>query len=127
MSNDVVHFAIHADDCQRAKTFYESVFGWTFAAWGPPDFWRIHTSDTGIFGALQKRGAPVDGKGMIGFECTIGVDDVAATQAAIAEHGGTITMPAFLIEGVGTLIKFEDTEGNTVSAMQYVEGLFSGA
>ena len=36
MPNDVAHFAIHADDCQRAKRFYEEVFGWTFEPWGPP-------------------------------------------------------------------------------------------
>ncbi len=69
MPNDVAHFAIHADDCQRAKRFYEEVFGWTFEPWGPPDFWRIHTSPKGIFGALQKRRAPVTGSGMIGYEC----------------------------------------------------------
>ena len=41
MPNDIAHFAIHADDCQRAKAFYEKVFGWTFEPWGPPNFWRI--------------------------------------------------------------------------------------
>ncbi|MDE0280166.1 MAG: VOC family protein [Gammaproteobacteria bacterium] len=30
MPNDSAHLAIHADDCQRAKRFYEAVFGWTF-------------------------------------------------------------------------------------------------
>ena len=36
MPNDIAHFAIHADDCQRAKRFYEAVFGWTFEPWGRP-------------------------------------------------------------------------------------------
>ena len=30
MPNNIAHFSIHADDCERAKTFYERVFGWTF-------------------------------------------------------------------------------------------------
>lgn len=123
MSNDVVHFAIHADDCERAKTFYETVFGWTFEPWGPPEFWRVHTSPDGIFGALQKRREPVSGKGMIGYECSIAVDDVEAIAASIGAHGGKVTMPPFQIEGVGTLVMFEDTEGNVVGAMQYVEGV----
>ena len=106
MPNDLAHFAIHADDCQRAKTFYETVFGWAFEAWGPPEFWRIQTSPGGIFGALQKRGEPISGKGMIGYECTIAVDDVAAIAEAIDTHGGKVTMPAFVLDGVGTLIKF---------------------
>jgi len=123
MPNDVVHFAIHADDCQRAKSFYQQTFGWTFEPWGPPDFWRIHTSPTGIFGALQKRREPVKGGGTVGFECTISVDDVEAIVKAITANGGRITIPPFLIEGVGTLAMFEDTEGNVVGAMQYVEGI----
>ena len=122
MPNDIAHFAIHADDCRRARTFYEQVFGWTFEPWGPPDFWRIQTSPGAVNGALQRRREPLSGAGMRGYECTISVADVAATAAAIAAHGGTITLPPFLIEGVGTLLMFRDTEGNAAGAMQYVAG-----
>jgi uncharacterized protein len=121
MPNDIAHFAIHADDCQRAKAFYERVFGWTFTPWGPPNFWRIHTSPgAAVHGALQQRHEAVSGTGMTGYECSIGVDDIAAIATAIAQNGGTITLPAFRIEGVGTLVMFRDTEGNAVGAMQYV-------
>ena len=123
MPNDVVHFAIHADDCERAKAFYQSTFGWTFEPWGPPNFWRIHTSPGAIHGALQERRTEVTGEGMIGYECTIGVEDVEAIQKSIQANGGTVAMAPFEIEGVGTLIMFKDTEGNTVGAMQYQEGL----
>jgi len=124
MPNDLAHFAIHADDCQRAKAFYEAVFGWTFEPWGPPDFWLIHTSpDAPTLGALQKRHAPVTGTGTIGFECTIGVDDVRETAQAIEKHGGTLTMQPMLLETVGTLVMFKDTEQNVVGAMQYLEGV----
>jgi len=119
MPNPVAHFAIHADDCERAKAFYETVFGWTFEPWGPPEFWRIHTTPDGVHGALQKRREPLEGTGMRGFECTIAVEDVAATVAAIEKAGGTVTMPPFEIEGVGTLAMFRDTEGNVAGAMQY--------
>ncbi len=34
----VAHFAINANDVDRAKRFYERVFGWKFNAWGPPGF-----------------------------------------------------------------------------------------
>lgn len=123
MPNDVCHFAIHADDCERAKRFYEEAFGWTFEPWGPPEFWLIHTSPDGIRGALQKRREPVSGTGVIGFECTISVDDVEAIGAAIEAAGGTVTMPPMVLETVGTLLMFEDTEGNRVGAMQYLEGV----
>jgi len=124
MPNDIAHFAIHADDCQRAKTFYEKTFQWTFEPWGPPNFWRIHTSPgAAVHGALQERRAPVSGRGMIGFECTIAVDDVGAAAQAIRANGGKVTMEPFEIEGVGTLVMFEDTEANVVGAMQYQAGV----
>lgn len=121
MPNDVAHFAIHADDCERAKAFYEDVFGWTFTPWGPPGFWRIETSPGATpHGALHARQEPLAGTGMSGFECSISVENVEAIAAAIEAHGGTITMPPFLIETVGTLVMFLDTEGNRVGAMQYL-------
>jgi len=122
MPNDLAHFAIHADDCERAKDFYAAVFGWSFEPWGPPGFWLIRTSPGTVGGSLQKRQEPVSGEGMIGFECTIGVEDVAAIAAAIERAGGKVTMKPYLIEGVGTLIQFKDTEGNKACAMQYLGG-----
>lgn len=123
MPNPVCHFAIHADDCLRAKAFYERTFGWTFQPWGPPNFWRILTGPGAIHGSLQQRRVPVSGEGMIGFECSISVDDVKATAEAIAANGGNVTMAPFEIQGVGTLVMFEDTEGNVVGAMQYLPGV----
>ncbi len=123
MPNDVAHFAIHADDCQRAKQFYERVFGWTFEPWGPPDFWLIHTSTTGILGALEPRRDVVEGAGMIGYQCTISVTDLEAIAAAVEANGGVVTMPPTTIDTVGTLLTFNDTEGNVVGAMRYDEGV----
>ena len=122
MPNNVSHFAIHADDLPRARRFYERVFGWRFEPWGPPDFFMIQTgakSDPGIHGSLQKRRVKVVGAGIIGFECTISVDSVEKISAAIAAHGGKVTMPKMVIPTVGELIQFEDTEGNVVNAMRY--------
>ena len=123
MSNNIAHFAINADDCERAKQFYQDVFGWRFEAWGPPDFWRIFTSSDAIHGALQKRREPVSGSGMTGYECTIGVEDIKAIVTSIEAAGGKIVFPPFLIERVGTVAQFEDTEGNHASVMQYLEGV----
>ena len=122
MPNNVSHFDIHADDLPRARRFYERVFGWQFRAWGPPDFFLIQTgtdADPGIHGALTRRHDPVKSRGMIGFECTISVDDVDAIAAAVEANGGKVTQPRTVIATVGTLIQFHDTEGNVVCAMKY--------
>lgn len=123
MPNDIAHFAIHADDCPRAKAFYEQVFGWRFEPWGPPGFWMIETSPGAVRGSLQQRRAEVTGGGMIGFECSIAVVDVDATAAAVSKHGGQIVLQPMRLEAVGTLIQFTDTEGNMVGAMQYDPGV----
>ena len=119
---NVAHFAINADDVPRAKRFYERVFGWRFSAWGPPDFYQIETgteSDRGVRGALQKRRELVDGRPMIGFECTISVDSIDATAKAGAANGGKTIMEKSTIVGVGTLMFFQDTEGNAFGAIQF--------
>ena len=72
---------------------------------------------------MQKRRVPVSGSGMTGYECTIGVEDIKATVASIEAAGGKIVFPPFLIEHVGTVVQFEDTEGNHASVMQYLEGV----
>lgn len=123
---NVVHFAIHADDVERARSFYEGVFGWSFEAWGPPDFYLIRTGPDeapGIQGALQKRQIPLaEGQGFTGFECTVSVADVEAVGAAVREHGGSVETEPIEIPTVGTLIQFRDTEGNLACAMRYEEG-----
>lgn len=118
------HVAINADNVQRAKAFYESVFGWRFEPWGPPDFYQVKNAGEGFFGALQERRELKPGAKMLGFEATMGVEDIQATIAAVEASGGkTLTRP-FYIEGVGKLVYFEDTEGNLVGAMQYDKGVF---
>lgn len=111
------HFAINCDDVERAKRFYESVFGWKFAPWGPPGF--FHGENAGVMAAIQPRRELVPGVRMTGFECTFGVEDIDATLAAIERMGGRIVMPKVTIPTVGTLVFFQDPEGNLAGAMQY--------
>lgn len=122
MPAHLAHFALNADDVPAARTFYEQVFGWTFTAWGPPDFYHIHTgTEEGprVQGALQQRRELIDGRPTLTPECTFAVDDVNATARAVVAGGGRILMERFTISGVGHLIFFEDPAGNAIGAMQY--------
>ena len=118
----VRHFAINADNLDRAQTFYAHVFGWRFNAWGPPGFFMIETGSTAetpaILGSLQERRTLVEGERMNGFECTMAVPDIDAAAKAIVEAGGTILMPKTTIPTVGHLVWFRDPEGNVAGAMQ---------
>ena len=119
---NVAHFAINANNIERACRFYQKVFGWKFSAWGPPGFFMIDmgpAAEPQLRGSLQQRRELVPGKAMVGFECTIAVSDVDATSAAVEANGGKVIMKRVTIAGVGHLIFFEDPEGNLAGAMQY--------
>jgi hypothetical protein len=119
---NLYHFAINADDVARARRFYERAFGWTFSAWGPPNFYMIETNGKGeppgVRGSLQGRRELVAGKRMIGFECTIAVPSIDDTANAVLAAGGRVVLPKSIIVGVGALMFFEDTEGNVFGAIQ---------
>ncbi|PHS27926.1 MAG: glyoxalase [Robiginitomaculum sp.] len=116
MPNKLAHFAIDAEDVERARAFYESVFDWQFEAWGPPEFYLIRNA--GTHGALQKRTGP-SVPGRHGFECSIAVDDLSASMAAIKKAGGRINGAPHTIPTVGELVSFRDTEGNQAIIVQY--------
>ena len=127
MPNNIVHFAIHADDVERARRFYEAVFGWRFEAWGPPGFYDVVTGADdrpGIHGALHGRDEPLTGGGTRGFTCTVAVEDLDAIRTRVVANGGTITDEQVEIPTVGTLIQFLDTEGNELAAMVYEREMF---
>lgn len=121
--SQVAHFAINADDVDRALRFYETVFGWKFQAFGPPGFFMVDEKSAAasvpLRGSLQKRREIVPGVAMRGFECTISVDDIEAAAAAIEKNGGKIVMQTCTLAGIGRLLFFQDPEGNIAGAMEY--------
>jgi predicted enzyme related to lactoylglutathione lyase len=119
--NHLSYFLIQCDDVERAKRFYEAVFGWRIEPWGPPDYFLILPlyPDRSMTGGLYPRSEPLTGSGTRGFECSFSVADLGAIAAAVVANGGKIDTPEQRIEGVGNLIYFIDTEGNRVGAMKY--------
>jgi len=117
--NTLAHFAINAADVDQARRFYEKVFGWKFNAWGPPGFYQIEAKGSPVFGALQGRRELIKGQRTIGFECTIAVPSIDKVEAAVLASGGKVALERSVIVGVGTLMFFEDPDGNVFGAMQY--------
>lgn len=122
MPAPLTHFAINADDVERARAFYAVVFGWEFRPWGPPGFFHIDTgsNDAGHpIGALQSRRDFDPDHPTIGFECTVGVDDLATTLEVATSSGAEILIQPTTIDDVGTLAFLRDPEGNIVGVMDY--------
>ena len=121
--SQVAHYAINADDVDRALRFYRNVFSWKFQAYGPPGFYMVDEESARttvrLRGSLQKRREIVPGVAIRGFECTISVDNIEAAAGRIEKNGGKIVMPICTLAGVGRLLFFQDPEGNIAGAMQY--------
>jgi len=120
----VVHFEIHAADCDRAERFYKRVFGWEVRSHeGAPVDYRLVTTgadgETGINGAIVARQGKADGKdAIVAFVGTIELDYIAATEAAVREAGGEQVVDRQTMEDVGSFSYFKDPEGNVFGAMQ---------
>lgn len=122
MKNKLTHFAIHIDDIERAKKFYDGVFDWGFNSYGQDDFLQIKadkTEEGELIGALQSRKYSLISGKIIGMECTIGVENIDATIEKVENNGGQVLMPKTAIPYVGWISKFLDTEGNLFCTMQY--------
>lgn len=120
----VVHFEIHAADCDRAERFYKRVFGWEIRRWdGAPVDYRLITTgaegEPGINGAIVERRNEADGRdAIVAFVCTVDVDDIAATESAVKGAGGEQVVDRQTLEGVGSFSYFKDPEGNVFGAIQ---------
>ena len=121
----VVHFEIQADNLERAKAFYEHVFGWTYVEYGAvmsTPYWGVVTGPekkSGINGGLLQRSLPApEPAGANAFVCTIQVEDYDATEARIISAGGRVATPKFALAGMAWQGYYLDTEGNTFGIHQ---------
>src|SRR5215471_9677122 len=126
MANSVAHFEIFASNVERARKFYERVFGWGFEVAGPPDFYLVSTGDEkdpGItHGLIAKRSGPAAEGPLNAFRCTVSVRSIAEAVTAIEAAGGKVRSPVTAIPSVGKVAEFADTEGNVACVMEYEKG-----
>lgn len=113
MAGKLVHFEITAEDAQRAKSFWSSLFGWRFQEWsGPIEYHMLEPGD-GPGGAIypaEKR----DGHVIVYFD----VDDMDATLEKVAELGGSVIEGKSPIPEIGYFARCRDTEGTAFSLFQ---------
>jgi len=117
----VVHFEIHAENPERAISFYKGVLGWNFQKWdGPLDYWVITTGpqeQPGINGGLVRRRGPINGDAVIAYVCTVDVPNVDEYTEKATKAGGQLALPKMAIPGIGWLAYCKDTEGNIFGMM----------
>ena len=121
MAGQIVHFEIPADDIERAKRFYGSIFGWELQDYPEMDYTTVRTTPVddatqmpvepgAINGGMFRRapGAPSGPVFMIDVES---VDD--GLKRIEAAGGGVVTQRTE-IPGMGAFAYFTDPEGNTL-------------
>jgi predicted enzyme related to lactoylglutathione lyase len=119
-----VHFEIHADNPERAITFYRTLFEWKFEKWGNEPYWVVTTGAKGTpgidGGLMQRRGpGPADMQPVNAFVCTVDVNDVDAYLKRSPELGGSIALPKMPVPTIGWLGYAKDTEGNLFGVIQF--------
>jgi hypothetical protein len=118
----VVFFEIHADDIERAKTFYGALFGWTYERFPSPDmeYWLVITGDPVQGGGILKRNAPAApaGSSPSAFVCTMMVESVDASVAAATSAGAVLALDKNHIPGMGWVAYLLDPEGNLFGVFQ---------
>jgi predicted enzyme related to lactoylglutathione lyase len=112
-SHNIVWFEIPADDIERARSFYNRLFGWKiekFPGAAVGDYWHIDTggSDDTPDGGLMKRQSPQQ-QGITNY---IGVASVDETAAKVEKLGGKICMPKTAVPEMGYFVICQDPENN---------------
>jgi uncharacterized protein len=123
--NPVVHFEIPADQQERAKTFYTSVFDWemqdmpvendvyTFAITSPLNEDNTHKEKGAINGGMFKRSSELQTPVI-----TIRVPSIEEFSKKIENAGGNMVLPKGEVPGMGYYAYFKDTEGNIMGLWQ---------
>ena len=123
--DSVVHFEIPAEDVDRAKAFYGTVFDWQMQDF--PDMQYTIAMTTPVDDQTQRPTTPgaING-GMMSRSketpnpvITIGVDSVEEALKKVEAEGGTVITPSTPIPGMGAFGYFKDTEGNVMGLFQY--------
>jgi len=105
--NQIDYIELHASDIEKTKTFYSSVFGWTFTDYGP-DYTSFH--DGRMAGGFAK-GSVTGGAGVL---LVIYVSDLAAVQQTVKAAGGRVVKEIFSFPG-GRRFHFADPNGNELA------------
>jgi uncharacterized protein len=122
MMRKVVHFEIPADDLDRARAFYDSVFGWQVTTMPVPggEYTSAVTTPTDDQTQMPKEPGAINGGMMQRTEhtpspvITIDVDAIDDALAEVEAKGGSTVLPRTPIEGMGAFAYFKDTEGNVM-------------
>lgn len=115
---DFSHIEIPADDTQRARRFYQDLFGWTFTDTEYGDYALFTTpgGESAVGGGLGKRGESAP----LATRTYVDVDSIDAALAKTEGLGGRVVQGKDEVPGVGWWAVIVDTEGNELALFENV-------
>ena len=111
------HVEIPADDVDRAKRFYERVFGWNFSTipgFDDYELYRTTADGTGVGGGIGKRSVTA-GRAVRNY---ISVDSIDNALPKVTANGGRLVSPKQEVMGQGWYAVVTDSEGNEFALWQ---------
>jgi uncharacterized protein len=116
MAPTIVHFEIPADNIERAKKFYNDLFGWKMEKTpGPMEYWMFSTTNNK---GEQTMGGGVMERKMPNEPITIYIDVNSVNEYAknVEKLGSKVIKPRTEVPGHGSFAVCMDTENN-ISAL----------
>ena len=122
--NKVVHFEIPYDNEERAKRFYQGVFGWQIMKMPDMDYNAVTTVDSDPQTMRPTTPGAING-GMLKKDPTgpypilvIAVENTDSYIAKVEAAGGKVVMPTIPIGDFGFYARVADPEGNIIGLWQ---------
>ena len=120
-----MHFEIPADDIEKLRKFYSSLFGWEIESTPFADYFSVMTipvdekgmpTAQGVNGGMMKRQNPQHKP--INY---IGVESIDEYATKVTSLGGQIIVPKTEIPGVGWWALALDPEGNQFGIVEIMQ------
>lgn len=121
--NPVIHFELPANDMERAKTFYERVFGWKInPSYNTYYLARTTSADNSVMsqtpgeinGAIQKKDETIGS-----LRIVIKVSNLDEALEKTLSEGGKVFIPKKKIPGMLYSVIY-DTEGNEMNLIESI-------
>jgi hypothetical protein len=109
LHNKITYIEFTTNSIEQTKQFYSTVFSWSFKDWGP-NYIDCSATDSGVAIGFAKGALPAEQPKFAPLVVLYSAD-LAATQAAIVDAGGSIIVPTFEFPG-GRRFHFTDGAGN---------------
>ena len=106
-------------DAEAAKSFYQSVVGWSTTKWGDGsvDYSMFTAGEMPVAGLMTGNSDPSQPEVPPIWIAYVGVDDVDETVDTTVQSGGGVIVPAKTMPGVGRFAVLRDPQGATFAAI----------